>query len=125
LHLALISFFFSLVASYPAWKSYSSTPAGYGYWGDANFYALVSGSLLQTLGLGTQIIGPVLFPGMFQLRLGRGVKIWVWILSTFTFLCVTLSILLYGLVSVPWSGLVAFAGQATMGLLQLLLVFGG
>jgi hypothetical protein len=122
-HLALIAFLFSLVASYPAWLSYVTTPAGPGGWTDASFASLVSSSVLQLLGLATQILGPLTFPSVFQLRMGNAVKIWIWLLAGFTLFSSLLSVLLYGLVSVAWSGLLAFAGQATMGMLQLLLVF--
>jgi hypothetical protein len=123
-HLALLSFFFSLVASYPAWMAYIATPSGPGGWTDANFASLASSSVLQILGLSTQILGPLAFPGLFHLsRLGKGVRIWVWLLGGFTFLSTLVSMLLYGMVSVPWSGLLAFAAQATMGMLQLILVF--
>lgn len=122
--LSLVAFFFSLLASYPAWLSYLGTPTGVGLWVDANFYSLVAGVILQLLGLATQILGPLLFPRVFHIRVEGEAKILTWIFSGFTFLCTVTSITLYGLVSVQWSGVVCFAGQAMMGLVQLMLVFG-
>jgi hypothetical protein len=122
--LAAIIFMCSLAASYPTWMSYMGTAGGPGLWMDANFWNLLSGAILQLLGLGTQILGPLLLPEIFQIQLPRETKVLVWCFAAFTLLCTSTAIWLYGTFSAQWSGLVAFAGQAITGFVQLILIFG-
>jgi hypothetical protein len=123
--LAVITFVSSLIASIPAWMSYTTTVTGPGLWADNNFLSLLAGAILQVLGLGTQIFGPIAFPQTLHgARLPDETKMLVWIFAGMTFLCTAAGVALYGTVSAQWSGVVGFAGQAMMGLVQLMLVFG-
>ena len=122
--LSSISFLFCLIAMYPAFLSFINTAAGPGAWTDGNFWGLVAGVTLQSLGLATQIVGPILLPGTFHVRVEAEAQRAVWAFSAVTFGCILASLLVYGLASAPWSGLVAFAGQAMAGMVQLMLVFG-
>lgn len=122
--LAFLAFFFSFFAGYPAWIAWKDTPSGPGSWNDAGFLALLAGSILQLLGLFTQILGPLLFPRIFYTRLDSETQTLIWIIAFLTFLCTCGSILSYGFLSAQFSGFIGFAGQAMMGLVQLMLVFG-
>jgi uncharacterized membrane protein len=76
------------------------------------------------LGLGTQVLGPLVLPGSLQVRVQKETWVLVCMFAVFTLVCTLLSIVLYGAVSAPWSGVLAFAGQAVAGFVQLMLVFG-
>jgi hypothetical protein len=122
--IASIAFCFLLVALYPAWVSSRSTADGPGVWMDSSFCGLLAGAVLQTLNLGLQILGPLLLPRTFHIKLQKSTRALVAGFGALTVVLTALSILLYGSASAPWSGMIAFAGQATNGLVQLLLVFG-
>lgn len=122
--IAALAFGVLLAALYPAWVSSRATPDGPGAWADSSFTGLLAGAILQVLNLGLQILGPLLLPRTFHLRVERSTRALVSVFGGLTVLFTCVGLLLYGLASAPWSGMVAFAGQATMGLVQLLLVFG-
>jgi len=122
--LAMISFAWSLCAFVPAMMAYVGTASGPGSWTDNDFWGLLAGAILQLLGLGTQFIGPLVLPGSLQLRVQKEMRALVWIFATFTSVCTLVSLVLYGTASAPWSGVFAFAGQAMVGFVQLVLVFG-
>lgn len=122
--LAMISFACSVCAFVPAMMAYITTTNGPGSWNDNNFWGLLAGVILQVLGLGAQILGPLALPNSLQTRLQQETQVLVWIFAAFTFVCTLVSVILYGTVSAPWSGVLAFAGQAMMGFVQLMLVFG-
>ncbi|KAB5551234.1 hypothetical protein GE09DRAFT_167042 [Coniochaeta sp. 2T2.1] len=122
--LAMISFACSVCAFGPAMMAYVNTAAGPGQWWDNNCWALLAGVILQVLGLGTQILGPLVLPGSLQVRLRMEMRVLVWVFGGFTVVCTVASVVLYGTVSAPWSGFFALAGQAMMGFVQLMLVFG-
>jgi hypothetical protein len=122
--LAMISFVCSVCAFVPAMMAYVNTTGGPGSWTDNNFWGLLAGALLQLLGLGTQILGPVVLPGSLQIRVQQETQVLVWIFATFTFICTLVGVILYGTLSAPWSGVFTFVSQAMMGFVQLMLVFG-
>ncbi|OIW34678.1 hypothetical protein CONLIGDRAFT_675643 [Coniochaeta ligniaria NRRL 30616] len=122
--LAMISFTCSLCAFVPAMMGYINTANGPGSWNDNSFWGLLAGVILQILGLGAQILGPLAFPGSLQTRLQQETQVLVWIFAALTSICTVASVILYVTVSAPWSGFCAFAGQAMMGFVQLMLVFG-
>jgi hypothetical protein len=122
--LAFLSLFFSLLACYPAWQSFSGASRGPGQWSDPDFFDRLAAAILQLLGLCTQILGPLLFPRVLFSRLDGEVKSLVWIVGMLTFICITANVILYGLVSVQVSGFFGFAGQTMMGLVQLMQIFG-
>lgn len=122
--LAMISFACSICAFAPAMMAYVNTANGPGSWNDNDFWGLLAGVILQILGLGAQILGPLVLPGSLQIRLHPETQVLVYIFAAFAFACTLASVLLYGTVSAPWSGVLAFTGQATMGFVQLMLVFG-
>jgi hypothetical protein len=122
--LAMISFAWSVCAFVPAMMAYVNTTAGPGSWADGDFWGLVAGAALQLLGLGTQILGPIVLPGSLQISLRKETLVVVWGFAALTFACTVVSLTLYGTVSAPWSGILTFASQAMMSFVQLLLVFG-
>ncbi len=122
--LAMVSFACSICAFVPAMMAYIHTTNGPGSWNDNDFWGLLAGVVLQILGLGVQILGPLVLPSSLQTRLHQETQVLVWIFAAFTFICTLAGVILYGTVSAPWSGVLAFAAQAMMSFVQLLLVFG-
>jgi hypothetical protein len=116
--LTILILAFSFVASILAYLCFSSTPPGHGSPTDAGFYQLLSGFVLQLLGIVT-----LLWPTVFHARLSGMAWFWTWVLAGTAAICAVLSILLYLGVSVGWSGLLAFLGQASMGAVSLMLIF--
>jgi hypothetical protein len=116
------------VASYPAWRGYQLSPVGPGLqpWEDANFCNLLAGAILQVLGLAAQVFGPSVRPALFRRVAATSgeLAVVVWSIAALTLVCTIASILIFEFLSVQWSGMIAFAGQSTMVLVQLLLVFG-
>jgi len=97
---------------------FSSTPVGPGSSTDANFYQLLSSDVLQILSIVT-----LLWPTVFHARLSRMAWFWTWALAGITTICAVLSVVLYLFVSVGWSGLLGFLGEASMCVVSLMLIF--
>lgn len=122
--LAMVSFAWTICAFVPAMMAYANTPAGPGSWTGNDFWGLLASLILQVLGMGTHILGPLVLPGSLQTRLHKETKLLVWVFSAFVLVYTVVGVVLYGTVSAPWSGALVFAGQAMMGFVQLMLVFG-
>lgn len=105
-------------ASIPAYLCFSSTPPGHGASTDANFYQLLSGGVLQILSIVT-----LLWPTVFHARLSRIAWFWTWAMAGLATVCAGLSMIFYLRVSVGWSGLLGFLGEASMGMVSLMLIF--
>lgn len=123
--LAMSAFLIAMLAMYPAWMSYSKGTAGPGAWDDNDFFDMLASIVLQTFGLGVQVLGPVLLPKLFPLQLGLESQILIWVLTGSIVLLSAASAIIYGLASSSWSGLLNFAAQAVLLFVQLILVFGG
>ncbi|KAI3317225.1 hypothetical protein HD806DRAFT_515805 [Xylariaceae sp. AK1471] len=85
--------------------------------GDANFYQLVAGSVVQLLGLGTMI-----YPTVFHSRLARTPWFWTWFLATVSLTCTVLSIPFYVLFPTAWSMVIAFTGTVAQPLILLQII---
>lgn len=124
--LTVLASFITLLASIPAWRSYQLTPTGPGPREDANFYNLLASAVLQVLGLAVQMFGPLGWPSLFRrAAVATGdTAVVVWVFVALTLICTIASIPIFLWLSAQWSGMIAFAGQSILGLVQLLLVFG-
>ena len=104
--------------SIPAYLCSSSTPLSPGSSINATFYQLLSVDVLQILSVVT-----LLWPTVFHARLSRMAWFWTWALAGITTICAVLSVVLYLFVSVGWSGLLGFLGEASMCVVSLMLIF--
>jgi hypothetical protein len=109
---------FCFFASIPAYLSFSSTPVGSGSSTDTNFYQLISSNVLQILSIVT-----LLWPTVFHTKLSRLAWLWTWALAGISTICAVLSVVLYLMVSVGWSTLVGFLGEASIAVVSLMLIF--
>lgn len=109
---------FCFLASIPAYLCFSATPPSPGLHTDANFYQLLSGSVLQFLSIVTLI-----WPTVFHTRLSRMAWLWTWMLAGISTVCAGLSLALYVWVSEGWSSVVGCFGQASICVVSLLLIF--
>jgi hypothetical protein len=85
--------------------------------GDANFYQLVAGSIVQLLGLGTMI-----YPTVFHSKQDGPSWFWTWVLATISLICTVLSIPFYILFPTAWSMVVSFAGTVAQPLILLQII---
>jgi hypothetical protein len=96
----------SLVSCIPAALAwYNSTPQ-IGASHDANFYQLISSSVMQLLGLLTLI-----WPTVAHTRLAKLAWFWTWVLANTSACFTTLAILLCLLLPTGWSALLSFSGS--------------
>ena len=91
---------------------------------DGPFCSLLASSLLQLLGLGLLVLGPLMSPISFQNLLSQEGNLMVSWFAGLTVALTIASILLQGSLSARWSLMTAFLGQTMMVLIQLVLVFG-
>jgi hypothetical protein len=123
--IACLTLIFSILAGYPAFRGLYKCPEGPGLHSDPDFWALLSSTILQLLTLATQLVGPLIWPLFAQggVRGDAEDVMWVWVIAAFALLFTTGSLASYLLLSVQFSGWLAFAAQVFMGMLQLMLVF--
>ena len=123
--LACLTLLFSLVAGYPASIGFASAPASAGSWSDSDFWCLLGAVILQLLNLATQLIGPHVFERLKHARVVGDTEslVWTWLIAVLAVLCTSGSVASYGLLSVQFSGWLAFAAQVFSSMVQLILVF--
>jgi len=123
--LACLTLLFSLIAGYPASIGFASAPNSPGSWSDSNFWCLLGAVILQLLNLATQLVGPHVFRRLQYARLVGDTEslVWTWLIVALAVLCSCGSVAAYGLLSVQFSGWLAFAAQVFMSMVQLILVF--
>jgi hypothetical protein len=85
----------------------------------------LSTTSLQLLNLATQLVGPLIWPLLAHGRFRGDAEAvaWIWVIALLALLFTLGSLATYLLLSVQFSGWLAFAAQVFMGMLQLMLVF--
>ena len=108
----------SLITCIPAALAWTSSSPQIGTHHDANFYQLISSSIIQLLGLLTLI-----WPTIVHTRLANLAWFWTWVLASASALLTVLSVPFYLLLPTGWSGLLSFGGSVAQVLVLLQLMY--
>jgi hypothetical protein len=106
-----------LLSCIPIAVAWSHSPYEIGNSRDANFYQLISNSIIQLLSLAT-----LLSPTLFYSKFSGYAWYWTWFLAVLSGFCTVLSLVLYCFVPVAWSMLIAFCGTVAQALIVLQIV---
>ncbi|EPE28731.1 hypothetical protein GLAREA_09852 [Glarea lozoyensis ATCC 20868] len=106
-----------LLSCIPISLAWLHTSLDIGSSADANFYQLISNSMIQLLSLAT-----LLSPTLFYSKFSGYAWYWTWFLAVLSFVCTVLSLVLYCFVPVAWSMLIAFCGTVAQALILLQIV---
>jgi hypothetical protein len=108
----------SLISCVPAALAWYNSSPEIGTLHDPNFYQLISGSIMQLLGLVTLI-----WPMIFHSRLASLTWFWTWILAGSSACMTVLAMALFLVVPTGWSALISFGGSVAQVLVILQLVY--